>query len=462
MLLVALPRFLGSAAIGQYRLANSVWLIAATFIALGTQTLVTLEVARRQHEGADIVAPAVLVRLLSFFVVACGVAGLVVVAGYGSTLAVLFAIMGLATLVRTVGDIAIAALQGFEDFASPSIASIFEKVTSTLVILVALVLGAGVEVVASIGLVIAIFQTALLYRLLRRWVPIRSRTSRGEAATVARRGLPFLFGAFALVAYHETDTVVMSLLVADEQIGWYAAADRLMATSLFVPTIVMSALFPTFARLHDDDASLGRAMVERGFRSLVVLSIPIGFGLATLSTPLALLLFGEEFRQSGPVLAVMAVVLMIMFQTILIGNYAVATGHERYYFSLVFVGVLATVPLDLALVPWTDRAFDNGAIGGALAYIVTETAILVVGVRRFAPHVVNRAMVERVAKCLFAGGCMVAAIWPLRDVVLVVPVAIGALVYVGVTVVSSTLTEEERGAVATTIRRVRDRDRPSR
>lgn len=455
ILVVALPRYLGSEAIGQYRLANSVWLIAATFITVGTQMLVTLDVARRQRDGIGIVAPAVLARVLSFVVVSMGVAAFVVLAGYASSLALLFVVMGAATLVRTIGDVAIAALHGLEDFASPALVSIVEKVLSTTFILVALVLGAGVEGVAAIGFATAIVQTAIIYRFLARWGDLQIRTTVREAGRVAVRGLPFMFGAFAMVAYHEIDTVVMALLVDDDRIGWYAAADRLTATSLFIPTIVMSALFPTFARLNEQDSSVARGMVERGFRSLLLLGVPIGFGLATISTPLALLLFGEEFRESGPVLAVLSVVLMIMFQTILVGNYAVATGHERYYFSLIFAGVVATIPLDLVLIPWTEHSFENGAIGGALAYIVTESVILVVAVRRFAPHVVNRATLVRLGKCLAGGAAMVAAIWPLRSMVLAVPVAVGAAVYLLAVGLLRTLTSEEREAARGALQRLR-------
>jgi O-antigen/teichoic acid export membrane protein len=459
VLVIALPRYLGSEALGQLRLVMSIWLIAGVFVGLGTHMLVTLEVARHQVRGASIVAPTVVARAASFVVVAAVVSAFVTIAGYTSSVATLVMIIGLTTLLTNLGGVAVAALQGFENFALPSIASIVEKTLSAGVILVALLLGAGVHVIAAIGAVTAGVHLIIVFRFLRRYVRIRYRTSPRQVAVTARRGLPYLFGAFAIVAYHEVDIVMLSLLVDDEQIGWYAVADRLTSTALFIPTIVMSALFPTFARVHQENPAEAKRMVERGFRSLILLSVPIGLGLATLSTPITLLLFGEEFRRSGPVLAVLSVVLVLMFQTFLIGNYAVASGREKLYYSLIFAGFLATVPLDLVLVPWTNRVWDNGAIGGALAYIVTESTILMVALIWVAPHVLSRATAVRLGKCGVGGAVMLAAIWPVRGVMPLVPIVVGAVVYTAAIAALRVLTEEEREGVRVILSRVRDRMR---
>lgn len=446
VLLVALPRFLGSEAVGQLRLVSSVWMIAGSFAMLGTQLLVTIEVARRPDDAADVVAPTILARSLAFIGASIVVGLFVAVADYSSEYRTLFVIMGLTALITNVSGVATAALQGFENFALPSAAGIIDRVISTSIILPALFLGAGPREVLLIGLGSGTIHLILLYRFLGRYVAFTPRTSIREAGRVARRGVPFLLGAVAIAAYHEADTIVMSLLVDDEQIGWYAAVDRLVGSALFIPTIVMSALFPTFARLHEKDRSEARQLVDRGFRSLMLFSLPIGVGLAIISTPLVLLLFGEEFRQSGPVLAVLSIVLMLMFQTILIGNYAVATGGERFYFGMVALAVVATIPLDLLLIPWTNAAFANGAIGGALAFVVTESVILFVSTRRFAPNVMNRATAVRLGKGIVAVAVMGAAVWPVRWLFPVVPVAVGAVVYGVMLLILSTLDDHERSS----------------
>jgi hypothetical protein len=101
----------------------------------------------------------------------------------------------------------------------------------------------------------------------------------------------------------------------------------------------------------------------------------------------------------------------------------------------MIVATIATIPLDLILVPWTDKRFDNGAIGGALAYVVTEGFVLTVALVFIAPQLLRLPSTLRLARTVLAGAGMFAAIWPLRDTFILIPIAVGAVVYlVGIAV----------------------------
>jgi hypothetical protein len=95
----------------------------------------------------------------------------------------------------------------------------------------------------------------------------------------------------------------------------------------------------------------------------------------------------------------------------------------------MFAGVVLTVPLDLVFVPWADRNFDNGAIGGALAFVVTEVMMLVMGLWWVAPYLLNRRTMSRVARILFAGALLLLATWPTRNSSIVLTAVVGAVVY---------------------------------
>ena len=159
-------------------------------------------------------------------------------------------------------------------------------------------------------------------------------------------------------------------------------------------------------------------------------------------------------------LAVFGVVVMLMFETILLGQHATSTGRQNFWCLLMPVAVVMTVPLDLLFIPWTDDRFDNGAIGGALSYAVTELMMVVVAVRLLAPQLASRRSAVRLAKCLLAGGVMFGACWPLRGVSLPLTIAVGAVVYPVVLVVTRAFDEtklglalRERSAISTRLGR---------
>ena len=57
---------------------------------------------------------------------------------------------------------------------------------------------------------------------------------------------------------------------------------------------------------------------------------------------LCVLLFGEQFRQSGPVLATFGIVLLLEFQNILLGRFALATGRTRFFITVMAVATVLT------------------------------------------------------------------------------------------------------------------------
>jgi O-antigen/teichoic acid export membrane protein len=238
--------------------------------------------------------------------------------------------------------------------------------------------------------------------------------------------------SIALVLYMQLDVVLMSFFVSDIEIGWYGQADALFSTLLFVPTIMMTSLFPRQVRQFADDPDAADHILEQGFRTLMLVAIPIGLGVAVVSDEVVRIFYGDRFSGTGPVLAVYGVVLMIMFETILLGQHAISSGRPNFWLVLMILGIVMTVPLDVLFIPWTEDRFDNGAIGGALSYVATELMMLVLALWKLAPHLISKSSAVRLLKCLAAGAALVAASWPLRQRSLPLTIPSGAIAYVAV------------------------------
>jgi hypothetical protein len=107
------------------------------------------------------------------------------------------------------------------------------------------------------------------------------------------------------------------------------------------------------------------------------------------------------------------------------------------------VTAIVTVPLDFLLVPWCQQQFGNGAIGGALSFIVTELAMNIVGIWMLPRGSLGRSNVRVAVLGLAAGLAMVATTWPLRGSFLGLPIAVGAAIYVALIVILRVLPAED-------------------
>jgi hypothetical protein len=70
--------------------------------------------------------------------------------------------------------------------------------------------------------------------------------------TVLLGGLPFFVWQAALLIYGQIDTVMLSFLASDAVVGWYAAAYRIVMIPVFMPTIIVTVIFPALSAATGD------------------------------------------------------------------------------------------------------------------------------------------------------------------------------------------------------------------
>jgi O-antigen/teichoic acid export membrane protein len=438
------PRFVGPEGIGRVHLAFSIWLIAMVFVGFGTTAYLTLEMAKDHERGRALVGPIMVLRLGLFVVASFVIAIYSWMVGYGDEVLWLLAIAGSTMLLSTLADTISAAFTGLEQMRYSAATSVVAKLVYTLVVVVVLVAGGGVYGLAITSGVNSLLSLVLLWVFYRRFAEVTfARPSGGYRALVASSS-GFLLAGAVIVIYLQIDMVAMSLLVGDDALGWYAAADGLMGSLFFIPTIMISTLFPVIGRLHADDTRAVEDIVRRAVSILMLAGVAVGFGVAVVAEPFCALLLGEEFRPAGQVLSVLGLAAPFMFTTMMLGTLAQATGRKRFWTTLMSAAIVVSVGFDIIFVPLMDEVAGNGAIGGALGYVVTESLMVGIAIWKMAPHTVDRSARIRLGKIYLAGATMVAAAWPLREHFLIIPVAVGACVFVAMVVLLRILTDDER------------------
>jgi O-antigen/teichoic acid export membrane protein len=453
------PRFLGPAAIGQYRLAISIWAMAAVLIAFGLNTVVTLDVAR-DRSAANVVGRAIACQLVAWVVAFVLIMGVAIVA-YERTLVIVLACVGLSTLMGSIVGALRGGIHGLERMDRPAVIEVTSKVIATSSLVTVLVLGGGVTLVAATGLVAGLFTVVTLARAARGLLgPEAIRPRLQGSAALWRAGWPFLVNEAVLVVYFQVDTIVIAAMASRTELGWYSSADGVSAALQFAPTLLLASLFPVLARVgHTDQGELQR-LVRRCFGFLMLLAAPIAIGTFTIATPACVLIFGDDFRESGPVLALFGLMVLLTYPATLLGRVALATGRQMLWVQLMIGATLVSIPLDLVLVPWTRDRFDNAAIGGVLAYLITESAVLVAALLWVSPGMLDRQLAGRSAKAIGAGVAMGLVVWPLRNTFILVPVLTGALVYGVAVIVLRAVSSEDREMLSSVLTRLSGRRRP--
>lgn len=136
-------------------------------------------------------------------------------------------------------------------------------------------------------------------------------------------------------------------------VGYYAVSLSLANLALQLPVQLTGSLLPYYSqRRHSDENGAVPTEVFAGvIRALSYVTLPMSFGLAAVSTPLVVAVFGESFRPAGPIVALLAlsapafVLMMTLSQYLL----SIDLAKTRLYTALtggavIVVGCLLAVP----------------------------------------------------------------------------------------------------------------------
>lgn len=429
LLTIFLPRYLGATAVGQLHIGQSLWTVMGVLATFGMDTLLTKEIARQPERVGDLLGVTLVLRGLLYLGTVALVALFLLVANYSLQTAAVIAIVGVGNLLWQIIGAFQASLQGLERMEYISLGNVGGKAFNTAISILLLLLGYGVLVIAAVAIGAALLTLLLQAFFLRRMVPIHLSLDRELAGWMLRAGVPYLLSGLFLVAYMQLDVIVISLLVNERVVGWYGAADRLFGTLLFIPTVFVTAVFPALSRMHVETPEQLPAVMSRSFNLLLLLSMPIGLGVMVIADPVVTLLFGQEFIPSGPVLAAFGPVLILTYQNMLLGQFLISVDRQRAWTVVMAAVALLSIPADMVLIPWSQSRFGNGAIGGPLAFLITEAGMLVAGIVLLPQGTLTWNNLWVALRALLAGGLMAVTAWWLRDAFILLPIATAAVVY---------------------------------
>jgi O-antigen/teichoic acid export membrane protein len=162
---------------------------------------------------------------------------------------------------------------------------------------------------------------------------------------------------------------------------------------------------------------------------VLLLSLPIGVLAAMTAEPVIRILFGPEYRQAAPVLAVLALVIPFIFLNIMLNQVVVAAKRQSIW-TWIMAGATIVNPIcNLVLIRVAQVHWHNGAIGAALSLLVTELLIVGVGIAIVGRHVLNSQSLWRLARALLATIPMAGVMYATRPFGFVASAVAGILVF---------------------------------
>jgi O-antigen/teichoic acid export membrane protein len=432
-LILLMPKYLGDADLGRYVTALFFVSLLALLADCGMGMHVVKATAQAEGRGqiSHLTLNALMARLpLVLVSTGLGIA-MVNLLFSGSLTRSIFYVLLPGFVLQMICNSLSASLRGLQEMRPVALGESLNKVAQTMLMILLMVRGYSVVTVAAVSVVGPALALAIMALSLRRRISLTFRIDLLLWRSLLFGGLPFLLWHTALLTYGQVDLVFLAKLTSDEVVGWYAAAYRLVAIPAFLPGIVTAALFPALSSVARYDTQAVKGMAWAAVRIVFFATLPMGLGIALLPDRIIEFLgYPEAFRNSVPLMTILALHMPVVSVTMVIGICLISLDKQWQWVAAGVAAALLNPALNLLLIPLTQSAYENGAIGAAVATGLTELLMLAFGLCLLPRGLVDMKGVLDVLRLLAAGLVMSAVVWFLRDVeLLAVPVLAGAAIY---------------------------------
>jgi O-antigen/teichoic acid export membrane protein len=355
-------RLFAPAEFGTYVLGVGFAGIATAFMSNWLRLPIMREQAR--GDGTDIrgiLLPGLMLSCLSAplaYVVA-------VLAGIGSAPALAAAALALAVGFFEVGqDLLRARLKAFTVM----------KATVVRAVLVS-VFGVGVSIAGHTGVLLLMSSTfAYLLAALVFAAPVWAGTvicyDRARLFALAKAGIPFTASVTLYSLSSVIDRFIIAHLIGPAAAGQFSAGADLVRQALIIPAISAAAAFcPLAVRIYTNQGrDAVRSHLEECFEFLLAIVLPASVGLAVVSTPIADVVLGPDFRSMAaaamPIVSIAVIFQIMTYQYLHIGF--LLSERNSFYFWNTSLVLVVNLAVSYVLI------MRLGAVGAAWGRLVAE------------------------------------------------------------------------------------------
>jgi len=430
---IYISRSIGSEEIGRYLFALSLTTIVGVFIDIGLNPVLTREIAKDPQKTHLYLNTTFSLKLL-LAVLAYGAVFLFInlpFLGYPAETKHLVYLSGLVMIFDTFVLSFYSIFRGYQVLKYESLGVILNKVV---------VMGLGVLFVlmhkGTLFLVLAIlfgslFNFVYTVSLLIRKVQWRPRfyLDKNVLKALLRIALPFAIASIFTVIYGSIDSVLLNMLSGargNSFVGWYGTAYKLTYSFQFIPIAVGAAVFPAMSSYFISSKALLARTFERASYYLLVIVMPIVFGVFAVAEKLILRLWGNAFGTSIHPLQILIFSLIFVFLTFPIGALLNASNRQTRNTINIGIAMVVNIILNLILIP------KYTFIGTSISSLVSTFILFALGlsVVRQTIAVNWRYLVTIVFKTLVSALIMVGILLALKErVSFIILIPLGVVIY---------------------------------
>ncbi|QXV66668.1 flippase [Mucilaginibacter sp. 21P] len=174
---------------------------------------------------------------------------------------------------------------------------------------------------------------------------------------------PLIISGVMVSIYMRIDQIMLQNIRNAAEAGAYATVVRFSEAWYFIPSVIVSTLFPAILNAKRDDVNRYRKRLQNLYDLMVYISLPAAV-IISFASPVIYKLFKPEYAYAAPVLAVHIWSGLFVFLGVANGQQLIAEDFAKLSFIRTGFGAIVNIALNLLLIP------TMGMMGTAIATLI--------------------------------------------------------------------------------------------
>lgn len=283
-----------------------------------------------------------------------------------------------------------------------------------------------------------LYVTYILYKKYK--INLTPHYDREIFVHIAKIALPFAFAAVFARVYSYIDSILLSKLAGDVQVGLYSVPYKITYAFQFFPLALMAVLYPKFSEYFATNKQKLAFVFERGIKYLLIIVMPITFGIGVLSHDIILTFFRPEYVNSQLPLQILLVGLIFSYISFPIGAFLNACNRQVTQTTIVGLVMVINIILNVLLIPY------YGVVGSAISALVGNMFLTILGYI-FVPKVTAVShwfIIKSILQIGISGVAMAIVVWGANLYYhFIFAIIVGAIIYTMMLFVTGAITKRQ-------------------
>ena len=158
---------------------------------------------------------------------------------------------------------------------------------------------------------------------------------------------------------------MLKWLISTQEVGIYAVASNISEVWYFLPTAIVSSIFPKLIELHQSNTELFQQRISQLINLLFCLALVISISTSFIAKPLIKLLYGQAYYPSGIILMIHMWASLFIFMRAAFSKWILIENVPVFSLITQGLGAVSNIVLNLFLIP------KYSGVGAAIATVIS-------------------------------------------------------------------------------------------